>query len=272
MQQIIRFIFKNSTRILFLLLLSISLFLTIQAHSFHSSRFFSSANWITGSVYSRINSVEEYINLKSENDRLIEENAFLKSWYLNTIDSILPEDASQVKFSNVDVFQAKIINNSYNRKNNFLTINKGEKHGVKPFMGVINSKGIIGIIDNTSANYATVMSILNTNIEINAKHKKSNHFGTLKWNAKNVGIVQLVDVPRLATVRIGDTIVTGSQSMIFPENIPIGRIDKVYVDTQTNYFTIDVRLFNDMTNLGHVYILNNKDREEVLELESQNND
>lgn len=272
MQQIIRFIIKNSTRILFLLLLSISLFLTIQSHSFHSSRTLSSANWVTGSVYAQINRVAEYVNLKSENERLANENAFFRSWYLNAVDSTFSGDVSYVNDKNIEVYRAKVIHNSYNRKNNFLTIDKGERDGVAPFMGVVNSLGVIGIIDNTSSGYATVMSILNTKIEINARLKKSDHFGTLKWNGKNAGIVQLVDVPRLASVRTGDTIVTGSQSMIFPENIPIGRIEKVYVDTQTNYFTIDVRLFNDMTNLGHVYILNNKDREEVLELESLTNE
>jgi rod shape-determining protein MreC len=53
----------------------------------------------------------------------------------------------------------------------------------------------------------------------------------------------------------------------FPENINIGTIDKIEIDNQTNYYTITVRLFNDMTNLGHVYIIKNKDREEITNLE-----
>jgi rod shape-determining protein MreC len=47
--------------------------------------------------------------------------------------------------------------------------------------------------------------------QINAKIKKSNHFGSLIWNGKSTGFVQLIDVPRLASVRKGDTIVTGMQ-------------------------------------------------------------
>jgi rod shape-determining protein MreC len=54
----------------------------------------------------------------------------------------------------------------------------------------------------------------------------------------------------------------------FPENI-IGTIDKIEIDNQTNYYTITVRLFNDMTNLGHVYIIKNKDREEITNLEKK---
>jgi rod shape-determining protein MreC len=92
-----------------------------------------------------------------------------------------------------------------------LTLNSRVKV-IKPDMGVINSLGIVGII---TPNYATVISILNKKSQINAKIKKSNHFGSLIWNGKSTGFVQLVDVPRLAAIRKGDTIVTGGQSVIF---------------------------------------------------------
>ena len=74
-------------------------------------------------------------------------------------------------------------------------------------------------------------------------------------------------MPRLATVVKGDTIVTGAESTIFPENIPIGTIEKVYIDKKTNYYTLDIRLFNDMTSLGYIYIMENKDREEIQQLQ-----
>ncbi|MCY1481742.1 Cell shape-determining protein MreC [compost metagenome] len=136
-------------------------------------------------------------------------------------------------------------------------------------MGVVNSLGIIGIVEHTSKNYATVISILNIKSEINARIKKSNHFGTLRWDGKSTGFVQLIDVPRLANVRKGDTIVTGNESVTFPPNINIGVIDKIYTDKETNYFTLNVRLFNDMTNLGHVYVLENYERKEIEELEAK---
>ena len=139
-------------------------------------------------------------------------------------------------------------------------------------MGVINSLGIVGVVENTSANYATVLSILNTESPINAKIKKSNHIGSLIWNGKSTGYVQLVDVPRLASVRKGDTIVTGAQSTIFPENINIGTIERIYTDEETHYYKIEVKLFNDMTNLGHVYIIKSKNREELINLEKREKD
>ena len=273
MQQIFSFIIKNSNRILFLLLLGISLSLTIQSHSFHRSKVISSANFLSGSVYERINSVEEYLHLSEQNEELAIENANLKSLLFKTKDSAeIPNLNSLKGVLPKDIVVCKVIRNSYNVYENFLTLNAGAKSGVRPDMGVINSLGVVGIIDDVSANYSTVISILNTKSQINAKIKHSDHFGSLIWNGKNTGFVQLIDVPRLATVKKGDTVVTGGQSVIFPENIGIGTIDKLETDTETHYYTITVKLFNDMTNLGHVYILRSENSEEIKNLENQRKD
>jgi rod shape-determining protein MreC len=271
MQQIFNFIFKNSYRMLFLLLMVIALLLTIQSHSYHKSKVISSANFFTGGVYQITNNVEGYFHLKVQNEELAKENARLKSLLFNIKDTTKVPNLDSIKgLKKIDIIISKVIKNSYSNQVNFLTLNTGSKQGVKPEMGVINSLGIVGVVENTSANYCTVLSILNTESPINAKIKKSNHIGSLTWNGKNTGFVQLTDVPRLATVKKGDTIVTGAQSTIFPENIDIGTIDKIYIDNQTNFYTIDVKLFNDMTSLGHVYIIKNKDRDEIINLEKKN--
>jgi rod shape-determining protein MreC len=273
MQQIFNFIFKNSNRLLFLLLLGISLTLTVQSHSFHRSKVISSANFLSGGVYQQLSEFDEYLNLKSQNEVLAQENATLKSILFNKKDTTVARKLDSIKgVKSSDIIVSRVIHNSYNVYENYLTLNSGELQGVKPDMGVVNSLGIVGIVDNTSPHYATVVSILNKKSQINAKIKKSNHFGSLIWNGKSTGFVQLIDVPRLASVRKGDTIVTGGQSVIFPENINIGTIEKVYIDNQTNYYTLDVKLFNDMTNLGHVYILKGKDRKEIMNLEKREND
>ena len=268
MQQIFNFILKNSNRLLFLLLLGISLSLTIQSHSYHRSKIISSANFLSGGVYEKINNISEYLDLRTQNDALAQENARLRSVLFNAKDTASVPKLDSIKgLHPTDIIVSKVIHNSYNSHENYLTLNSGGLQGVKSDMGVINSLGIVGIIDNTSPRYATVLSLLNIKSQINAKIKKSNHFGSLVWNGKSTGFVQLIDIPRLAAIRKGDTIVTGGQSVIFPENLNIGTVDKIYIDNQTNYYTLDIKLFNDMTNLGHVYIIKSKDREEIINLE-----
>lgn len=270
MQQIINFIFKNSTRLLFLLLLATSLTLVIKSHSYHRSQFVNSANTVSGTVYEKTAEVKSYFNLREQNEKLAQENAYLKKLLYNKKDSTsaLPKDSTK-GYDKIDVIQAKVIDNSYNTPENYITIRGGSLQGIEPDMGVVSNLGIVGIIEKVSPRYATIQSVLNVKSKINAKVKRTNHFGSLIWKAKNAGYAQLIEIPRLASVKRGDTIVTGGISKIFPENIPVGIIDKVYMDTETNYYTLDVRLFNDMTNLNHVYIIKNKEIKEINKLEAE---
>lgn len=275
MQQIINFVLRNKTSLLFLLLFFVSIALTIQSHSYHKSKFINSANFFTGGIYESANNVSNYFDLKTQNEILVEENNKLRSQILNGLDS------TNISISKIDttsyngrykIQTAKIINNNYAASKNYLTINKGEKHEIKEDLAVITSKGIVGIIDNTSSGYARVLSILNTKSRVNARLKSTNHIGSLKWNAKSSTIVQLSDISKFAPVKVGDTIVTGGQSSIFPQGINIGVVDNFELDISGDTYTIDVKLFNDMTNLSHVYIIENLDTEEIKQLENPVNE
>ena len=268
MQQIFNFFIKNVNFLLFLLLFSVALALTIQSHSYHRSKFFSSANGISGGIYSIKHSISNYFDLKSKNQILQEENKFLREQLYNsniTIDSNYTATYDNKRY---DVISANIYRNSYRLANNHLLINKGKNDSAKQDFGVISSKGIIGIVDDTSGNYATVLSILSKKSSINAQLKSSNHFGSLSWDGNSPNTMQLLDVSKFATIKIGDTIITGGQSAIFPKGIDIGTITDFQSDGNVDTYTINVGLFNDMTNLDTVYIINHKDKLEIDALEN----
>lgn len=270
MQQIINFLIRNKTFLLFLLLFCVSLFFTIQSHSYHKSKFINSANFLTGGIYQSVYSIEGYFNLKQENKILLEENNRLKSILFNAdTDTLKHGFINSDHLLNYELTPAQVYKNSYSATNNYLTIDKGERDSITQDLGVITSKGIIGVIDNTSNKYARVMSILNTNSQINAQLKKTDHFGTLKWDNRSFNIVQLIDIPKLAPVAIGDTIITGGRSTSFPKGIHIGKVVSFQLDETEDYYTIEVKLFNDMTNIGHVYIITNLDTKEISILNSQ---
>lgn len=273
MQQIINFIIRNKSFLLYLLLLFIAIVFTIQSHSYHKSRFINSANFLSGGIYKSVNDVNEYVNLKTQNEILQEENSKLRSALINKTDTInqfyIDSSYSGIsyKFS-----PAIVIKNSYSLNNNVLLINKGKRDSIQQDFGVISSKGIVGIIDNTSQKYATVISILNTTSRISAKLKKSNHFGSLIWNGKSPEFIQLTEIPKIASISKGDTVVTSGRSTIFPKNIPIGTIEDYQLDAAKNYYTIHVSLFNDMTSIEHVYVIENKDAEELISLINTTNE
>ena len=275
MQQIVNFIIRNKIFLLFLLLFATSLFLTFQSHSYHKSKFINSANFLTGGVYESVNNIGGYFNLRKENTILLEENRRLKSILYNTKTDSLKEayrDSTLFNNARFKLIAAEVNKNSFSATNNYLTINKGKKDSIAQDLGVITSKGIVGIIDNTSRKYARVMSILNSNISINAQLKKTNHFGPISWDGVSPQFVQLKDVPKQAQdlIAVGDTIITSGLSTIFPKGIPVGSVTAFKIDDTQNYLEIDVKLFNDMTNMGHVYIIKNLDAEEISTLNGLN--
>lgn len=275
MQQLIYFIKKFRYFLLFLVLEIIALFFTIQHHSYHKSKFVSSANFISGGFYNKVNSINEFFLLKRENYILIEENVQLKNLLENTKIKYISEtfviiDSSQYLQQYV-YSVAKVINNNFTKRNNTLTINKGSKQGLSPDLGVVNSKGVIGVIKNISSNYATVLSILNNNSRLNVRLKNSDYFGTLNWNGKDYNILQVTDIPRQAIVKVGDTIITGGKSAIFPEGILVGTI-KNFEFKNNQYQKINISLFNDMSTIGYVQVIDNlqKNEQKKLELKTAN--
>ena len=267
MQQIINFIIRNKTFLLFLLLFSLSILFTVQSHSYHRSKFINSANFLTGGVYNSLNNLSSYFYLRSQNIKLAEENNRLRSILSNR--NISPDSTflDTLRFETLYKFTtAQVIKNSYSLRNNILTINRGKRDSIKEDLGVISTKGIVGIVNKTSRNYATVISILNTTSQISAKLKKTNHFGTLIWDGNSPEFAQLIDIPKVAPVLVGDTIVTSGRSAIFPKGVLVGTIADYKLDNAENYFTINIKLFNDMTNLEHVYIIENADTEEIRKL------
>ena len=207
--------------------------------------------------------ISDYFGLREENERLAQENERLRLLLFNS-----KEEMGSLGHDTIyEVIHARVIKNMFSSPRNYITIDKGRRDSIAQDMGVITPLGILGIVENTSRGYATVQSVLNTKSNINAKIKKTDYFGSLQWDAQDYDIVQLVDIPRSATITVGDTITTGAMSSIFPEDIPIGVIKKYDLNQNQSSYNIQIDLFNDMANIKNVYVIKNRDRKEILELQ-----
>ncbi len=252
MQQILKFFTRNRIGILFTLLFAVALGLTIQSHSYHNSKWVSSTNFITGFFFDLRYDVTSYFNLSTENQNLLEENQNLKYKLYNA--KLLSNDSLSLDSLYI-IKSSYVLSNSYNKLDNYVLIDKGRSDNVHEGYAVSIPNGILGIVEKSTNHYSRVISILNTNLSINAKLKQTNYFGSLVWDGKSPSKMLLKDLPRSASFKIGDTIVTGSNSLIFPENIPIGTVQSFRLDTTAGYYDIIVKLFADMTNLNQAYII-----------------
>ncbi len=288
MQKFSNFIKKNRYFLLFISLEALAILFTVQSHSYHKSQFVNSANEITGNLYERMHNLSSFYALRIENEKLAEENTRLRNRLAfekiprhfseknNVTDSLsynLKDSLQNILKDSLTrkhhYVSAKVISNNYARRNNILTIDKGSIDGIAIDMGVISSNGIVGIVNNVSKNYATVISVLHSNTRLNAKLKKNFYFGTLSWDGLDYKTVQLIDMQRQAKITIGDSIVTGGKSIIFPENILIGTVQELEV-TKKKYTHIAVGLATDMSNIGYVKVIKSFDKEEIYTL--QNNE
>ena len=279
MQQIIDFIIRKKDVVVYIVLLIFSLALVFNSSYFHKSKIILFSNSIANYSTENFNYLNEYFELKKINSNLLEENLILK----NQLEKVnKPTSLDSLTNINFSYKNAKVISNNLSSFKNRLVINKGIKDGLKNEMGVINSDGIIGIINSTSKNYSSIMSILNIEIKINAKIKKTSHFGTLEWDGLSTKYLKLNDIPETANIKIGDSIVTGGMSLIFPEGIKIGVVSKISsnenqvtsfsiksgnndvfeYESRENYLNIKVKLNTDMSNLNNVYIIESLNKEE----------
>ncbi len=164
---------------------------------------------------------------------------------------------------------ARVIDNSINTRKNFLTIDVGSRNGVYKGMGVITQNGVVGIVASTSPNYSSVISLLNTDIKVSVKHKKSGSFGAISWDGTSYRKVILDEIPLHCNVSEGDTILTSGFSTIFPKEIPIGRVVDFY-NKDGSFLSITVELFADFKTLDYVYLVDSKGINEIHQIQTEN--
>ena len=213
-------------------------------------------------AYDEKNNIISYLNLIEENKRLVRENMYLLKESINS--NYLSLDSIQK--DNFELIPAGIISNSIRFDKNFITLNVGDNDGVKIDDGIITKFGIIGIINKTSEKFSSGISLLNSEIKINAMIKKTNHFGSLFWDGLSHEKVKLTDIPRSANISKGDTIVSGGMSYIFPKNILIGVVEDYSIPESTNYYDIKVRLFEDFGAIRNVFVIKNNSFDELKNL------
>jgi len=271
MRSLIRYLIKNHAFVLFLLLEIFALTMVVNFNSFQKATYLNSANRVTGKIYDTYQSVTGYFGLTKINAELAAENARLRSLLENRPGVSLFSDSLAVdQMRNDSVYRfipAQIINNSVNRPFNYLTLNKGSRHGIKPDMGIISAKGIVGVVGQVSESYAMGLSVLNQRWSISAKLKKNAYYGSLIWDGTDYQMAGLTEIPLHVDIAVGDTVVTSGYSSIFPEGILVGTINSFSKPEGENYYRIDVKLSVDFKSVSYVEVVEIKSRSELDELD-----
>lgn len=258
------FISRYNAFFFFVIFFTFGVILCIKNNSYQNSITLNSTNMMVGSAYERLNIVKRYLNLGQVNDSLALENAQLKAQLININNTV--DTTKTVKITDTihnqqyALLSAKVIKNSVNQRNNFITINKGSNDGIMRDMAVISpNEGVIGFIVNVSPSFSIIRSLLNKETQISVIVKKNGAFGSLVWGEGNFDIrkAYVKEIPNHYKINLGDTIVTSGAGG-FPKGILVGKVSKTQIATGDNFMTLELELFNDFGTLQYVYII--KDR------------
>lgn len=272
MRNLLIFISKYNAFFLFVIFEIISLVLLLNYNAFQKASYIASSNEVVGAINARVAEVGSYLSLGRVNDSLARENAMLRnqlrsSFYIDTIAKRTVDDT--IYNQQYQYIAAKVISNSTNKHNNYITINRGSKDGIQKDMGVICGSGVVGLVVKTTEHFANIQSLLNGNARISAMLAGTKEIGTVTWTASmdpHKGL--LMDVSNNVKPKLGDKVVTSGQSL-YPTGIPIGTVSDLHAKEGGLFLNMYIDLAVDYSKLEYVYVVVNKLAKEQAEVEAK---
>ncbi len=270
MGRIIDLILKNRNFLVFLLFAFISLRLVFTYNYHHQNSFLKASSFFIQSMTDRTANLNNYFNLKEENNdlrlELTKTKMRLEQYQLQTqVEQTVQIDTVRGRQY---VFQpARLVSKNVKYKKNFLTLNKGSLSGVKVNDGVITSTNkVVGKIVDVSEHFSLVMPVIHDELKVRVSLKNTDLDGILSWTGGSLKTAEVIEMGKRAPVSIGDTIQCSSNSLFFPPGVHVGQISEFKVDGDV--LDLKIELSTDFLNLGHVLIVSNQLLEEQLELET----
>ncbi len=270
MERLINFIYEYRAFLTFLLLELSCSWLVIENNQYQSTKYFNSSNRLAANILGFSQGVREYFSLRTINEELAQENASLRADLerMHQLEqNYLPVNRDSAKVDQYEFVSAKVIANSTNQYKNFITINKGATDGILPGMAAISNDGAVGKVKSVSKNYSVLISLLNVDEQVSCVIKRTNHFGSARWDGLHQRYSNLLFIPRHATPVVGDTVVTSGYNAVFPEGIMVGIIRKANLKEETNFWDIQIELSQDFGRLSFVEVIKSRLKSEKDSLE-----
>ncbi len=272
MRNIIHLLYRYNAVIVFVVLQVVAFALIFTYSPFHRSSYFNSSITVVAWMKDLTHRVNEPFIAMDENEQLREENSHLQDQlahnYYQTAHQTYTVSDSLFE-QQYTYLTAKVIDNSYNRVQNYILINIGRNQGVKDGMGVIGPKGIVGFVEDAGPKYSLVMPVINPNFSTPAKIKDKHYFGDLKWDQGNDKIARIDGLEKTNPVDIGDTIVTKGSTGRFPEGIGVGTVKKANEVAGDEEYDMEVSLFTNFQKLYYVYVVVNSHQKDLDEMKAK---
>ena len=202
----------------------------------------SGVNRVGGGLYNELSSVgklktalAENETLKTRVDELTEENTRLRSeqFELERLRSLYELDQEYMQYHKIG---ARIIAKDSGSWFSVFRIDKGSDDGIKEDMNVIAGGGLVGIVTDVGANYATVRSIIDDSSRVSAMAQQSGDYCIVAGDLQlfKEGRLKLSYMEKDDDIKDGDMIVTSNISGKFLPGILVGYATDITVDYNDN--------------------------------------
>ena len=134
-----------------------------------------------------------------------------------------------------------------------VTVDKGERDGVKKGMAVISPVGVIGQILKAAPHYATVLLITDYNSAVDSIVQRTRAKAIVEGKGENR--CEMKYLLRTEEVAIGDAVVTSGLGGNFPKGLMVGEVKKVDKKGHGVFQFAELTPSVDMTQLEEVFII-----------------
>lgn len=189
----------------------------------------------------------ELENKLIEYNRMKEENTTLREMF----------DYSQAN-QNYNYLGCNIVGYSGGNISNGYIIDKGINDGVKKDMIVITPAGLVGKVTKSESNYSIVQTILNENIAVASMVEITRETtGILQGitDSKNKNLTMLSNIPIDSEIKEGDVILTSGLGGMYPQEIRIGEVVSVEVDSVGIMKKAIVKPYVDFNKLEGLFVV-----------------
>ena len=268
MNGLLRFLKRFQHLIFFIFLESIAITVYLQSDYLLKAR---AGFWLKEGeaiIEEQLDNLHAYFSLQERNEQLVAENLDLRNELERrriAVEYLHEAHTDTAHAALYRYYGATVVSNTTQLQHNYFALNAGTKDSIHAEMPVLADGCVAGIVLQTSAHYAIVISLLNTDLRLSAKLQRTNYYGSLRWDGASYQSVLLTDIPHHVDVRIGDTVVTTGYSNVFPPDLFIGVVEHVEIKGG-DFNTVRVRLGCDFKRMHYVTLiedLRKKERDSI---------